>query len=190
MSLVDPLTTGLVPWRGLTRAAYEAMVDAGLLDGAPVELLEGVLVEVSPQGEQHSRPIMLLTRWLARNLPDQYFVRPQLPLAATEHSEPEPDLAVVTDTPGRHPGTAILTIEVTVTTQRLDLEVKPLIYAAAGVREYWVIDVPRREVVVHTGPTDSAGYTSRVRRSWDEALLVPVDPGEVVLALVLADVLA
>lgn len=43
-------------------------------------------------------------------------------------------------------------IEVSVTSQALDLQVKPAIYAAADVSEYWVLDVPAREVVVHTDP--------------------------------------
>lgn len=171
----EQLTEAPVPWRGLTRERYEAMVGAGLLEDAPVELLEGLLAEVSPQGAEHADVITVLNRHLTRNLPDPWFVRPQLPLAAGEWSEPEPDLAVAHRTVGAHPTTAALVIEVAVSSQRTDL-VKARVYAAATVTEYWVVDVPAREVVVHTRPGPT-GYASVRRQPWTAPLVVPVGDG-------------
>ena len=54
----------LVPRRGLARAHHEALVEMGLLQGERVELLEGALVEVVPQGDPHSRTLRALNRWL------------------------------------------------------------------------------------------------------------------------------
>jgi Uma2 family endonuclease len=85
----------------------------------------------------------------------------QLPLAAGEYSEPEPDIAVVPiDEPrDRHPQRALHVIEVADSTVRLDLGRKARIYAAAGVPVYWVIDLPGDVVHVHTDPTPD-GYTT------------------------------
>jgi len=180
--LVEPV----IPWRGMTRAQYDALVDTGLLEGEPVELLEGVLVEVSPQGEPHADAIMLLTRWLVPRLPEPWLLRVQLPLAATDRSEPEPDLAVAQRIIGQHPTTAALAIEIAVSSHRTDLLVKARVYAAAAVMEYWVIDVPAREVVVHTEPGRS-GYALVRRLPWTAPLSVPLGEGiPIDLAAVLA----
>ena len=177
MTQQEVLADALAPWRGLTRETYEAMIDAGLLEGAPVELLEGVLVEVSPQGPEHGYVTARLNRHLALHLPTDWELRPQLPLSAGERSVPEPDLAVARpSTPDAHPTTAVLAIEVAVSSQRKDLTTKARVYGAAGVTAYWVVDVPRREVVVHTGPRDD-GYTSVVRQPWSQPLSVPVGDG-------------
>ena len=170
----------------MTRTQYDALVDTGLLEGEPVELLEGMLVEVSPQSEEHADAIMLLTRWLVPRLPEPWLLRVQSPLAATDRSEPEPDLAVAQRTVGHHPSTAALAIEVAVSSHRTDLIVKARVYAAARVTEYWVVDVPSREVVVHTEPGPS-GYALVRRLPWTAALPVPVGTGITVdLAAVLA----
>lgn len=175
-----------IRWRGLTRSQYDTLVNAGALDGQPVELLEGVLVEMAPQGEPHAHAIVRLTRHLVRALPDPWVVRVQLPLAAGEMSEPEPDLAVTDDAPlgTGHPRTAVLVIEVARTSLRADLTHKPRVYAAAGVDQYWVVDLDREEVVVATDPTD-AGYTRVTRRPWTARLAVLGVP--VVLSELLTD---
>jgi Uma2 family endonuclease len=76
-----------------------------------------------------------------------------LTLPATR-SEPEPDLFVFERDAPRpyHPGTAALVIEVSVSSITRDLRVKPGPYAAAGVAEYWVVDVDARRVIVHRRP--------------------------------------
>lgn len=160
----------LVPSRGLTRGEYDALVDSGVLDGERVELLEGALVAMSPQGEPHMRAIVALNRFLVRSLSDEWDVRPQGPLAVGDDSEPEPDLAVVPHEPigSGHPLTAALVIEVTVSSQRADLVHKPRLYARAGVGEYWVLDLPREEVVVHRLPGQQ-DYGDVERRPWTES---------------------
>ena len=64
-------------------------------------------------------------------------------------------------------------IEVAVTSQAIDLQVKPAIYAGAGLTEYWVLDVPAHEIVVHTDPGPT-GYRMVHRQPWTEPLTVPV----------------
>jgi Uma2 family endonuclease len=170
----------------MTRTQYDALVDTGLLEGEHIELLEGMLVEASPQSAEHVVIVTRLNRWLIPRLPEPWGLRVQAPLAATDRSEPQPDLAVAQETVGHHPSTAALAIEVAVSSHRTDLLVKPRIYTAAAVTEYWVIDVSAREVVVHSEPGPS-GYALVRRLPWTAPVSVPVAAGiPVDLATVLA----
>ncbi len=67
---------------------------------------------------------------------------------------PEPDLALVAEksTPRHHPRTALLAVEVAVSSRKVDRGVKAALYARAGVPQYWVSDVPNRCVEVRTDP--------------------------------------
>lgn len=158
--------------RPLRRREYDLLIEQGAFTpDERVQLLEGELVEMSPQGARHAALIEALTGRLVPALVDRYRVRVQLPLAAGEHSEPEPDLAVVSpDEPrDRHPEHALLVIEVSDESLRLDLGRKASIYAAAGVPAYWVVDVGREVVHVHTEPMDGV-YRSVVVRGAQETL--------------------
>ncbi|MEH3075968.1 MAG: Uma2 family endonuclease [Quadrisphaera sp.] len=172
---------------GITREQFDRMVGPDGYDGPPVELLEGVLVEAVPQGWEHNGLLIELNRWLVRRVPEPWRVMVQGPFAAGVRSQPEPDVAVVLRRPGAHPDTAALVVEVAQTSQRLDLVHKPRVYAAAGVPVYWVVDLPAREVVVHTGRVEG-GYASVERVSWSAPLAATV--GGAVLTLVLEDLLA
>src|SRR5829696_6224297 len=155
----------------ITRADYDRMVDRGELEGGPVELLEGRIVEMSPQGPQHSAVLSALLRVLR---PDWSIVRVQMPLAASADSEPEPDLALVAhDDPAVHPATADLVVEIAVTMLR-EARAKTPLYAAAGVPEYWIVDVPARAVEVLSGPGPAGYARSRILRGADELVARPV----------------
>ncbi len=150
-----------IPLWPLTVEDYERMVDAGILgEDDRVELLNGQLSEKAPLSPEHAGIAQWLATLLIRGIADDVAtVRMQLPVRLPPHSEPEPDIAIV---PARsyvheHPGEALLVIEIAVSSRRLDLGAKAEIYAAAGVAEYWVIDIPGRAVHVHGSPSDS-GY--------------------------------
>ncbi len=172
----------LVP---LTREQYEALVETGALDGLPVELLEGALVEMTPQGIWHADLIEVLNTHLVKQLPDNLRVRPALPFAATDLSEPEPDLAVVQAdrSRGAQPDAAVLIIEVSDSSLRKDLGLKARVYAMAGVPTYVVLDVRHRRSHVHTEPGPD-GYGSVEVVSFD----APLDLAG--LTVVLSDLLA
>ena len=144
----------------LTREWYDKLVLTGALDGVPVELLNGELVRMAPQGWPHDRSSGLLAHLLDRALlasyGERYRVQQEKPFAAGTVHEPEPDLYVVdadqmihgTD----HPSRAHLVVEVSNTSRRIDLVRKPPIYAAADVPLYWVVDVKAGQVIVHSKP--------------------------------------
>jgi Uma2 family endonuclease len=157
--------------RPLRRSEYDRLVDLGVFDDEKIELIEGVLVEMSPEGADHAWVIQQLNSLLTPALPDGLEVRVAAPWAASERSEPEPDLAVVPTANYRreHPSRARLLVEVAHSSVRKDLGVKARVYAAAGVPEYWVIDLGERVTVRHTQPAEG-GYQSITRHGRDDRL--------------------
>jgi Uma2 family endonuclease len=146
---------------------YHRMIEAGIFaEDEHVELLEGVVVAMTPQSPAHAYCIKWLTRFLARTLGDAYDVRPQLPLTLGDRNEPEPDLAVVradTDSRDRHPATAVLAIEVSGPSLRKDRGVKAGVYARFGISEYWIVNVDGRVVEVLSDPDVVTGAYRRAR---------------------------
>ena len=118
--------------RRFTVDEYHRLIAAGILDeDEHVELLEGVITQMSPQGVPHSRVIRRLNRWLARSLGDEYELFVQLPLTIGDHNEPEPDLAVVkAEEAPTPPSTAVLVVEVSRGSLRIDRKVKASVYPA------------------------------------------------------------
>jgi Uma2 family endonuclease len=131
---------------------YDRIVESGALDGRRVELLDGVLVEVSPQSPAHALVIEQLQRHLGSD--PRLRVRVQSPLRVPPGSEPEPDLALLAERPpaGAHPSTALLVVEVSVSTHMIDRNVKTAQYARARIPTYWLVDIPGRAVEVRTRP--------------------------------------
>jgi Uma2 family endonuclease len=130
---------------------FERMVATGALEGERVELLEGLLVAVSPQSPAHATVIRRLMRHLATS---QGWLDVQMPLAVPWGSLPEPDLALMEQLPpsDHHPRTALLAVEVAVSTHDKDREFKAGMYARAGVPIYWIVDVPGKAIEVRTDP--------------------------------------
>lgn len=138
--------------RPLRRSEYDQLVGLHAFDEEKVELLYGMLVAVSPQGTGHAWAVQELTRLLILALGDRASVRCQLPLAASDESEPEPDLAVVPRARylDDHPSAAHLVAEVADTSLHKDRVLKGPLYAEMGVPEYWIINVAEKLVEVHT----------------------------------------
>jgi Uma2 family endonuclease len=146
------IETAPLPIHRLDIETYGQMVDCGALEDQPVELLDGLLVEVvTPQGAGHASVIARLTRHLARA---EAWLLVQLPLEIPPDSVPEPDLALIEEEParGHHPRTALLVVEVSSSSPRIDREVKARLYARAGVPTYWLVDLHGKRVEVRTEP--------------------------------------
>ena len=114
--------------RPLRRAEYDVLVEQGLLtEHERIELLDGELVAMSPQNAPHAGIVEALNERLMPALAGEARVRVQLPFAAGEHSEPEPDIAIVpTDEHrDRHPERSLLIIEVADASVRLDQGERP-----------------------------------------------------------------
>lgn len=153
----------------------ERMVGAGIIaEDEPLELLEGVLVVVNPQGPVHAGGIARIRAQLEALLPAAWIVREEKPLAVSDLSLPEPDLAVVPRRDDfyihRHPesGEAALVIEVAKTSLDLDRG-KAEIYARGGVPRYWIVDVEGERIECYSEPRAEGRYvTTRVLESGDD----------------------
>jgi Uma2 family endonuclease len=147
------------PLHRISLEEYHRFIEAGVFDDdARIELIDGLLVDMSPKSPAHENAIAWLLKLLVRSLDlDRFEVRVSAALT-TGTSEPEPDIMVIERDAPRpyHPGTAGLIIEVAVFSQRRDLRHKPPIYAGAGVPDYWVVDLDAGSVVVHGSPRDGA----------------------------------
>src|SRR4029077_7190018 len=147
------------PDRGpMTRAEYEALVRRGALEDARVELLYGRLVSMSPQGEPHTYSVSQLMTLLVRALGDCARLRVQAPFAAPDECEPEPDVALGAqgDYLDGQPRVAFLIVEVAETSLARD-RLKARLYAAAGVAEYWIVNLSEQVLEVHRQP-GAEGY--------------------------------
>jgi Uma2 family endonuclease len=156
-----------------TREECQQLSKAGFLPGR-YELINGEIVEKMPKNPPHCIALMLLAVWL-ESLFGRLYVRTQDPIVLTRPNansmEPEPDVAVTRepttayqdDNP--HAGDLLLVAEVSDTTLDYDLHAKAMIYAAAGIADYWVLDVTARRLHVHRRPA-ADGY--RETRTYDE----------------------
>jgi Uma2 family endonuclease len=142
-----------------TRDEYHRMADAGVFQNQRVELIEGEVFDMAPQNAPHFRAIDKTQEALRSVFPaSSNWVRAQGPLNLSIHSEPEPDVSVSAgrrDDHPDHPTTALLIVEVSDSTLRFDRETKSTVYARTGIREYWIVNIPERQLEVHRNPVGS-----------------------------------
>lgn len=154
----------LVKW---TVEDYHRMIEAGILAQRRVELLRGDIVEMSPEGPEHYFLGDETSEYLKRQLAGRAVVRFDGPITLAD-SEPEPDIAIVrlpkAQYRSRHPGPNDLywLIEYSDSTLVKVLTAKQAIYAAAGIQEYWVVNLQARELKVFREP---AGEGCRVEHT-------------------------
>ena len=166
---------------------YHKMALAGVFsEDDRVELIEGEVIQMTPIGWRHARCVSNLNMLLARFVGDRYVVSVQNPITLDEHSEPQPDLAILSEVPtGRlpGPGEVVLVVEVSDTTLSYDKNVKLPLYARAGIPEAWIVDLQGDVVEVHAGPR-AYGYArtsrydreaGRLRSEALQELALPVD---------------
>lgn len=153
--------------RPLRRVEYDRMVALGMFEDERIELLEGVLVAMSPIGPPHDATVQRLTRLLVLAFEGRAGIRCQSSFAAHELSEPEPDFAVVDlgEYDIDHPSRAHLIVEVADSSLATDRGTKLRLYASCGVPEYWIVNLPERCIEVYTEPTPGAyGHSERYER--------------------------
>lgn len=146
--------------RRLDLEEYHRMIEIGLFDeDERVELIEGVLHRMSPKGPRHAESLERLRDQLSPVLRVQARIRTQDPFTIpSSGSEPEPDLMVFVHREGsyadRHPlpEEVLLVVEVADSSLGEDRGVKLRVYAAAGIQEYWIINLVDDQVEVYREP--------------------------------------
>ena len=142
--------------RRWTREEYERLVDLGVFDGEPLELIGGQLIVAEPQGSYHAGVTNMVADVIRAVLPAGLVVRVQTPIALDAESEPEPDVAVVPGTHAdyfaAHPQRLTLLVEVADSSLRFDRHEKESLYARGGVQDYWIVNLVDRVVEVYRAP--------------------------------------
>ena len=154
--------------RRFTVDEYHLMVQAGILaEDDRVELIRGEVVEMTPIGRRHAGCVDRLTRLFTSRLGDRAIVRVQNPVPVSADSEPQPDLTLLrpcpdfyVETPLR-PEDVLLVIEVADTSAAADRAVKIPLYAEAGIREAWLVDLAAGRVEAYRTPRAGA-YRDRL----------------------------
>lgn len=139
---------------------YHRMIEAGLLEERHVELLNGEIIEMAPEGPEHAYLGDETGKYLSSLLGTQARVREGRPITLPNDSEPEPDLAIVRPLGEiyrqRHPYVEEIfwLIEFSNTSLTKDLDAKRKAYAAALIQDYWVVDLKHRQLKVFREPVD------------------------------------
>jgi len=147
-----------------TVAEYQRMVETGILTREDhVELIHGEIIQMAPIGRRHFAAVAALHAIFVERLGRGVLVSSQGSLPVPPDSMPEPDVMVLkprTDfyrETGVRPEDVLLLVEVAETSLRYDRLVKIPLYAAAGIREAWIVDVDGGCVEAYRHPT-AEGY--------------------------------
>ena len=148
----------------LSRGEYDRAVEAGAFEpDAKLELIDGNLHAMTPEGSRHAAVMDIVAHHLQRVFGSEFYIRIQHPLAVDDYSEPEPDIAVVRgaahDYLDAHPTAAVLIVEISNESLPHDRTVKQRLYARCGIPEYWILALPEGRLEVHRDPGGD-GYQS------------------------------
>jgi Uma2 family endonuclease len=139
-----------------TRDQYFQMCETGLFNGMRVQLIGGEIVEMPAQGNKHGATIHRIHRLLEGLFGPGFWVRNQLTLDLSPHGVPDPDIAVVRGDPDQpsdnNPTTALLVVEVSDSMLSYDRNAKASLYATAGIADYWIVNIPDRQLEIRRAP--------------------------------------
>jgi Uma2 family endonuclease len=165
------------PRKRWTREQCGPLEALGLFEQEKLELIDGELI--SKMGK--NRPQVKAFTWMHLWLLDAFgrqFVNAEAPIDVSPRdnawNEPEPDLivlkrefAVFDSNP--QPEDLCLVVEIADSTLKFDLTTKAVLYARAGIAEYWVLDVAGKRLIAHRSPVAGA-YTSVAVYGEDEII--------------------
>jgi Uma2 family endonuclease len=164
ISLGPPPTFVDRPVLRFTVEQYHQMIAAGLFpEDLRVELFEGAIVHMTPVGSTHRGSVVTLLALLSKLVDGCGWHACSQQPTTLSNSEPEPDLSIVRGSPQdyfkRHPSPSdlALVVEVADSSPAFDRGPKAKLYAAAGIPEYWIVNLIDGQVEVHTNPRPVQG---------------------------------
>ncbi len=157
---------------------YYELVECGIVSPDDrIELLDGIIVAMAPSSPLHAAGVYRVECALRAAFPPGTVIRGQSSLVASSWSVPEPDVAVLhgreSDYVHRHPATALLVVEVSVSTVAQDRLTKTRIYAAAGVNNYWIVNPAEEWVEVYRRVNPELRVYSDIRQFGSGSILEP-----------------
>ena len=152
--------------RPLTIDDYHRMIETGIIhEGEHIELISGQIFNMAAKGTRHTVANTELMSELFLLLGRKAKIRCQDPITLPNNSEPEPDIVIARlrsdNYVNSHPVPAdlILVIEVADSTLSFDRNIKAPLYAAAGISEYWIVNLVDDRLEIYSQPEGSI-YTN------------------------------
>jgi len=153
------MSTDAINRKLFTVDEYHRMAEVGILpENRRFELIRGEIIEMTIPGSRHSGRVNRLNRLFTSRLDHSVVVSVQNPVRLDVQSEPVPDLALLRSRDDFYaeahpsPEDVLLLVEISDTTVKYDSSVKAPLCAAAGIPEYWLLDVNKDVLVVRSDP--------------------------------------
>jgi Uma2 family endonuclease len=168
---------------------FRKMTEAGILpEESGWEIIDGYLIDKMTIGSKHASTVKRLNRLLANVSGNETIISVQDPIHIDEYNEPEPDIALLKPREDFYaeshptPEDVLLLIEVSDSTVEYDREVKKNLYAAAGINEFWLVNLPDSTVEVYSSPKNGNYRLARILESGETVesgliknLILPID---------------
>jgi Uma2 family endonuclease len=134
--------------RRFTADDYQRMGEAGIFVAEDrVELIDGEIIAMTPIGPRHMAVVDRVNRAFVIAAGKTAIVRVQGSVRLDFYSEPEPDVVLLSPRGDFYasrmagPADILLVVEVAQSSVDYDRGMKKALYARAGVREFWLIDL-------------------------------------------------
>ena len=159
------------------------MTERGFFDGEHVELIDGEIVEMAAQKDEHAFSLLKIDRACRAEFGPDFVYRIQMTFDA-DTSQPEPDYLVMAgpiERARKHPTSALLIIEVSDTTLAYDRTRKSSLCASRKVADYWIVNLTENTLEVRRRPARDAN----AEFGWSYASTLVLRKGEIVSPLAL-----
>ena len=152
---------------------YHWLIEHGFFhEDERVELIEGVLHQMSPKGLRHAACLSNFLRLIPALISDRAWIRAQDPITLLAgNSEPEPDLVLAAPRASAYldhhpyPEDVLLVVEIAHTSVEYDRRVKGPLYAAAGIVEYWLVNLREDRIEVYREPSGPTAEVAEFRQT-------------------------
>lgn len=158
----------ILPIAPLSTEQYLRMIDAGILDSSKVELIGGYITPMAPAGPEENGSVFVLTAIFAPYV-EKFVIAILATVVIAEGQVFEPDFALLKPRADEYmtalPTAAdvLLLAESASSSLKNDRHVKLPIYAAAGIPEYWILDLNDKSLEVYRDPAgESYGSTQKL----------------------------
>ena len=151
-----------------TDEVYQMMEIGILPEESGWELIDGEIIHRMTIGSRHASIVRRLEKSLERNFGDFVMVSGQNPIHIDEHNEPEPDIALLKPREDfyaeKHPAPddVLLVIEVSDSTLEYDRETKKNLFAEAGIKEFWLINLRDNTIETYSDPSKGIYYQMQI----------------------------
>lgn len=154
--------SAIVPKR-FTVEEFHKMTEAGILpEESGWEIIDGYLINKMSIGSKHASVVKKLNRRLTLMCEDQAIISVQDPIYIDQYNQPEPDIALLRSREDFYekshprPADVLLLIEVSNSTVETDREIKRMLYAEAGIEEFWLVNLKENTVECYSSPKNGS----------------------------------